>query len=56
MQALDTFSHLPILPKTAQKNLLDPSDPNTDADDESEARGVLGERDIIVHLWRGNSV
>ena len=50
MQALEAYQHLPPLPKTAQELLLDPSDPNTDADDESEASGILGDGGSIADL------
>ena len=48
------FPHLPPLPKTAQELLIDPADPNPDADDESEASGVLGDGDCIAHLSEGD--
>ena len=53
-QAFDACSQLPPLPKTAQELLLDPSDPNSDADDESEASGVLGDGDSVAYLSEGD--
>ena len=50
LQDLETFPHLPPLPKTAKELLIDPSDPKTDADDVSEASGVLGDGDNMAHL------
>ena len=56
MQTLETLSHLPPLPKTANELLMDPSDLNTDTGIESGRAAFWGEGGTVVHpiargLW-----
>ena len=54
MQGLEAFQHLPPLPKTAQELLSYPTDPDSDADDESEASGVQGDGDNRANYSEGD--
>ena len=53
LQPKATVSRLPPLPKTAQELLLDPADPNSDTNNESESSGVLENGDNRLHHMVG---